>query len=142
MVLANVNDVQASLMRKLTAEELELLDALLSRAENRLKAALGDARWNSMSEAFKALVTEVEANMVARAFLNPEGLKKESDGQYSYEIDRSRALGYIALTDEDLELLGLKPNGFTVANQKHTPLEKILEEGTQWVCSRVGPRYL
>ena len=107
MSLAVSDDVEASLMRPLTAAEGTYVAPLLDRAETIIIARLPDAVAHAGEDSeYHKRVVQVEADMVARVFRNPDGMKNEGDGTYSYAIDWTVASGRLKLLDDDLELLG------------------------------------
>lgn len=62
------------------------------------------------------LVTQVEVAMVRRVMSNPDGIRQESVGQWSYTRDSSLASGALYASTEELALLspGASGDSFTI----------------------------
>lgn len=106
--LATVTDLQKALLRDLTAAESQASAWYLSRAESLLLAKVPNLLTRStIDEHFAILIRGVEAEMVARVFRNPEGIKREDQGNYSYQVDHQVASGRLFVSDDDLDALGL-----------------------------------
>lgn len=108
-------NVQAVLLRPFTTNETAYVDALLARARRMIERAAISC--GTTIDALDAgAVIDVQADMVARVLRNPEGVRTESDGQYSYQLDSRAASGRLELTDEDMATLGLTDTRLWVWN--------------------------
>lgn len=108
MALALSADVETSLMRPLSPSESQYVDALLERAEGILVAKVPGLIDRAATDAqYRGLVVTTESGMVARVFRNPDGMKSESDGTYSYSIDWTVASGRLKALDDELSMLGV-----------------------------------
>nr|WP_241179679.1 Gp19/Gp15/Gp42 family protein [Pseudoclavibacter alba] len=96
------------MLRELSAPEAAHVDALLERVERRIRLRIPDLdiRIDADPE-FGQLLSDIEAEAVARVFRNPDGYTQESDGDYSYNINRLVASGLLAVTDDEWEQLGV-----------------------------------
>lgn len=116
MAYATVTDVENRLGRSLTDPETTMAETLLSDAlliiKDRVynfdeKIADGDLP--------EEVVTMVQANMVTRALRNPEGIRQETDGDYSYTLARSPAAGEgLYLTAQESRLIGATGRAYSV----------------------------
>lgn len=105
--LATASDVSAALLRDLTDVEAANVDRLASRIERRIRRRIPDLAARVAADAdYKATVVDVEAEAVARVYRNPNGMKQESDGTYSYSVDALVASGILKVTDSDWDELG------------------------------------
>jgi hypothetical protein len=51
---------------------------------------------------------------VLRLVRNPEGYLSETDGNYSYQMQRELASGRLSILPEEWEMLGLRRNGMSI----------------------------
>lgn len=110
MSLAVQADVEASLLRTLTTQESQHVDALLERVEGILKTRIPDLLDRAAAnEDFKALVVAVESEAVARVFRNPEGLRQESEGNYMYTVNAAVSSGLLGILNDEWLRLGVSP---------------------------------
>lgn len=108
MAHATQADVEASLLRSLTAVEITYVDELLDRVERKLLTRIPDLDARLLTDPkFAALVADIEADAVARVFRNPTGMTQESDGTYSYNVNLMVASGLLDVLTSDWVLLGL-----------------------------------
>lgn len=112
---ASASDVEAALLRPLTLAESDYVGASLRKALRLIVAEVGELTEETPVE-FLETVIDVQAEMVARRYRNVSGKFSESDGDYSYQLDRSVASGRIALTDDDREALGLSVTPILIVN--------------------------
>ena len=117
MSYASTDDVQVSLGRPLTDDEVTQADALLERVERRIYAQISDLDDRLAAEVnLTDLLVEIEADAVARKIDNPRGVLQEQDGDYMYTLDRSvHKSGGLALTDDEWSRLGISKGAFTIA---------------------------
>lgn len=112
MAIAQQMDVETSLLRELSQAESQYVEALLERAENQLLTRLPNLKdRTAASPAYKDLVATVEAEAVARVFRNPEAIRQESEGNYSYTINFQVASGLLDILPAEWEKLGVSPWG-------------------------------
>jgi hypothetical protein len=119
MSLGTPQDVEASLLRPLTATEQTYCPTWLERAESLLETRVGDLESRGVptdpddpasveaAEEWVTLVGGIEGEMVARVFRNPEGFKQEDEGNYSYRLDSAVASGLLTVLDSEWALLGV-----------------------------------
>ncbi|MFD5864360.1 Gp19/Gp15/Gp42 family protein [Agromyces sp. NPDC127015] len=110
--LAGTADIEGALLRPLTSAEAPYAAGLLARAEAILMVRIPVLRVRADEfPGFEVLVKGVEGEMVARVFRNPEGLFREEQGNYSYQLDRAVASGRLAVLDDELQVLGVPTKG-------------------------------
>ena len=108
MAFATSADVEAELLRPLTALETQYVGRMLDRVERLLRRRIPELDGRAADDAeFKALVIDVEAAAAARVFRNPEAKIQESDGTYSYQLNRLAASGLLGILDDEWSLLGI-----------------------------------
>ena len=110
--LATPKDVETSLVRSLTPSEEPHVEALLERAESLIRERVSDfADLVSDTEArdtgFIGKVVHITADAVARVLRNPEAFRQETEGNYSYTLDREAASGLLSISDEEWARLGI-----------------------------------
>jgi hypothetical protein len=112
MAIAQPMDVETSLLRELTQAESQYVEALLERAQNQILTRLPDLKERAAaSPAYKDLVAAVEGEAVARVFRNPDAIRQESEGNYSYTINFQVASGLLDILPAEWEQLGVSPWG-------------------------------
>ncbi len=115
MAYAEFADVQIRMMRDLDEAEQLLAEELLDDVEEEIRSKIHDfdakVEDGRISE---RLVVRVEAQAVRRYINNPDGLRFEQDGDYSYSRGDSATEGTLALTQEEWRLLGVRPAAFTI----------------------------
>ena len=104
--VADNASVEASLLRALTPAESGYLDLLLERVERQIRRRVPDLDTRVEDEEYRATVSDVESEAIARVFRNPDGYMSEQDGTYSYQINRLVASGLLSITDGEWEMLG------------------------------------
>lgn len=114
MSLATVEDLEVSLMRSLTEDEIKYAPALLDRAERLLLSRDRDLLRRAAAEqpctgGLRDIIADVEAEMVARVLRAPGGgiYRQESEGNYSYSTNLQVASGLLDVLDSELEKLGI-----------------------------------
>lgn len=110
MAIGKPVDVETSLMRELTATEMEYVDALLDRAERLLLARIPDLLQRAgEDETFSKLVADIEAEAVARVLRAPDNgiMRQEGEGNYSYSLNLQVASGLLDILDGDWAKLGI-----------------------------------
>ncbi|MCU1412441.1 MAG: hypothetical protein JWR04_3148 [Rhodoglobus sp.] len=106
MTFATLADLPISLLRPLTANEAHYAPSLLERAEALLIALVPDLIERATDPDYRAQVISIEADMLARVFRNPDGLLSETEGLYTYRLDKAVASGRLAPSDAELDALG------------------------------------
>lgn len=125
MALALPQDVQTSLVRTLTPSELEHVPGLLARAEDLISAEIPDFenRIDPLSEDFDSrfvkTVVHVTSDAVARVFRNPEAFIQETEGNYSYTINREAASGLLTISDAEWVRLGVQTEEYGTMSVGH-----------------------
>lgn len=108
MSIADLRDVEVSLLRPLSEQEQKYGPRLLDRAERLLtQRVTGLIKKAEQDERYKAVVADVEAEMVARVFRAGGTIyTRESEGDYSYSLNLKVASGLLDVLDEELVKLG------------------------------------
>lgn len=108
MTYAGVSDVAAELGRPTPtdAPTLAQWERWLSRVENMIRARIPDLdALVTAGTPSEAIVVDVEAAVVARKVLNPEGLRQVTraidDGSVTKTVDQTRSSGELMLTDDE-----------------------------------------
>lgn len=107
MSIATPADVETSLLRPLLQREQEYAPALLERAEGILLSRIHNLLDRAERDTtFHDLVAATEAEAVARVLRNPQAIRQESEGNYSYTINYQVASGLLDILDEEWQRLG------------------------------------
>lgn len=118
MPLATASDVAVSLVRALTPSEDEHVTALLTRAENLIEEEFPDfsqrteAGEDGYDPGFIKKVIHITADAVARVFRNPGAYRQETEGNYSYTLDREAASGLLTIEEREWQRLGIEQAEF------------------------------
>lgn len=107
MEYATVEDVEMRIGRELSDSERGLAASLLGDALLIIYARCPDLDERVDSGEISAdVVRMIQANMVVRVLRNPEGIRQETDGDYSYTIAASTPVGEgLSLTRQELSML-------------------------------------
>lgn len=111
MAVAVSEHVAVSLMRELTVPEEQYVGKLLDRVENMILSKIPNAvRLADENEVFSANLITVEADAVARVLRAPDNgvYRRETEGNYSYDINMAVASGILEVRAKEWELLGVK----------------------------------
>jgi len=109
MSLATFEDVQDRYYRELTPEDRRLVETRLKDAEEKIRLTIQDLDYQiEQNPALADTVIRVTSDAVIRLIQNPEGYTSESDGNYSYELQRDLARGKLSITDEEWADLGIR----------------------------------
>lgn len=111
MSYAVSDHVAVSLMRELSDSELQVVGKLLDRVENMILARIPEALvLAEKDEVFSANLITVEADAVARVLRAPDNgvYRRETEGNYSYDINMSVASGILEVRAKEWELLGVR----------------------------------
>lgn len=115
MAIAVISDVEVSLGRDLTSEQETQALGLLDRVEARIRLRIPTLDTRLADEdGLLDILTEVEADAVARVLRNPSGLLQEQDGDYAYTRDRRVASGALQITADEWDRLGVNRGAFTI----------------------------
>lgn len=124
MAYAQTSDVQARLGRDLTTAETAQATVLLEDAEILIKARIPDLDDQITDEAIDVnIVKMVEANAVVRVLRNPDGYVSETDGDYTYQMDRRLTTGALEILEHEWSLLGSSGGAFMIHLKVPTPFE-------------------
>lgn len=116
MAAATPADIETSLLRELTVAEAQYAPALLERAEGLLVTRIADLAERTSTDAhFHDLVVATEAEAVARVLRNPEAIKQESEGNYSYAFNYRVASGLLDILPAEWERLGAGQKAGSIA---------------------------
>ena len=111
--LAQPEDVAVSLVRSLTPSEQEYAPKLIERAQSLIEervpslSQLTEVGGENYDPSFVARAKHIIADSVARVFRNPEAYRQETEGNYSYTLDREAASGLLSISDSEWERLGV-----------------------------------
>ena len=110
MTYAKQSDVEVSMMRELTEAEAQYVDPLLERAERLISVRVTDlADRVAADPKLSLVVSDIEAEAVARVLRAPEGgiMRQEGEGNYSYSLNLQVASGLLDILDGEWERLGV-----------------------------------
>lgn len=103
------SDVQALLGRELTDDETTLVERRLAQAEREILRRIPDlAEKIADGDLDVDDVVDIEAEAVLRVVRNPDGYSMESDGSYSYQLNRENSSGRLEILPREWELLGVR----------------------------------
>lgn len=107
MEYATIEDVETRIGRELSDSERDLARALLGDALLIIHSRCPDLDERVENGEISAdVVRMIQANMVVRVLRNPEGIRQETDGDYSYTIAASTPVGDgLSLTRQELSML-------------------------------------
>lgn len=117
MALATSTDVSVRWARELTPEEEALVNLRLEEVERMVRRRIPDLDQRiTAGTVLEADVVQVEADAVLRLVRNPEGYLSETDGNYTYTLQRSDdgPAGRLALTPEEWRVLGVTTGALSV----------------------------
>jgi hypothetical protein len=115
MARATAADVELRWGRVPTDAETTLIETRLDDVERMIYRRLPDLdQWILDGQVDAADVVQVEAEVVLRLVRNPEGYLSETDGNYSYQMQRELASGRLSILPEEWEMLGLRRNGMSI----------------------------
>lgn len=108
MALASVCDVAQLLARALSDEEEALVERRLEQVERMIIRRIPDLDAKIAAEDIdEADVIDIEAEAVYRVVRNPEGIYSETDGNYSFELNREAADNSLRITVDEWRILGV-----------------------------------
>ncbi|QKT07933.1 hypothetical protein HUN08_12600 [Gordonia sp. X0973] len=108
MPYATADDVRVLIPKaSLEPEETELIEARIGQTERIILRRIPDlADRITAGDLSDDDVRDVVTAAVLRVVRNPEGFIQESDGTYTYMLDRSTISSDIEITDDEWEILG------------------------------------
>ena len=112
MAYATPADVAVRWGRELTVEETASVSVRLEDVERMIRRRIPDLDTQVNSGAINVEdVVQVESDSVLRLARNPEGYESETDGDYSYSINKDFAAGTLGITDDEWAILGVTSQG-------------------------------
>ncbi len=108
MAYATAADVAALLARELDAAETALVERRLAQVERLILRRVPDlAGQIEAGQIDQDDVRDIEAEAVYRVVRNPEGIRSENDGQYSYQLSAEVADNTLRITSDEWAVLGV-----------------------------------
>lgn len=124
MAIATVADVEARYNHELTDDERRVVETRLEDAERIIRTRVPDLDERISTGALSSdVVAMVEADTVLRLIRNPEGVRQETDGNYSYSINAQVASGWLELLPREWALLGVRSGVYTIDPTPKMPWE-------------------
>ena len=115
MAYASADDVSVRWGRSLTPEDCALVRVRLDDVERMLRRRIPDMDDKVESGDLDVEdIVQVEADAVLRLARNPEGYLSETDGNYTYQLQKDLASGRLQITDEEWEILGVRRSRMSV----------------------------
>lgn len=115
MAYAVTSDVTKRWAHEPSSEEATLIDTRLEDVERMIKRRIPDLDAKVVSgDIVKDDLIQVEADAVLRLVRNPEGYRSESDGDYTYELQRDLATGRLTILADEWFSLGVRRTGFAI----------------------------
>ena len=113
MAYATSDDVAVRWAHELSCEETALVNTRLEDVERMIRRRIPDlddriAGGNILVED----VVQVESDAVLRLARNPEGYYSETDGNYTYMLQKDIATGKLEITDDEWAILGVRVDRF------------------------------
>ena len=115
MAYATAHDVAVRWARDLTCDEHKLVDVRLGDAERMLRRRI--PKLDELVDSGVVLredVTQVLADAVLRLVRNPDGYVSETDGNYTYTLQKELASGRLQILDHEWEILGVRASRMSV----------------------------
>ena len=104
---ASVDDVRLRYEAPIPEAQIEFVEQKLNDAEMILASRIGDiAAQITAATISVTAVRFVLCNMVMRVLRNPQGMRTQMAGPFSYTADREIAAGRLYVSREDFRLLG------------------------------------
>jgi hypothetical protein len=111
MAYATNEDVAVRWGRDLTAEEAAMVDVRLEDVERMIRRRIPDLDVRVDIGAIDVYdVVQVESDAVLRLARNPEGYYSETDGNYTYQLQKGLTSGVLEITEEEWAMLGCTRN--------------------------------
>ena len=110
MTYASAADVTTLWAKEPEPEVISLIERRLEQVERMLKRRIPDLAVRiTAGDIDEADVVDIEADAVLRVVRNPDGYLSETDGGYTYQLQSDLSSGKLTITDEEWEILGVKP---------------------------------
>lgn len=134
MAYATAEDVAVRWARELSGEETNLVNVRLDDAERMIRRRIPDLD-EQIAAGFIDVddVVQVESDVVLRLARNPEGYQSETDGNYTYTLQKDLATGRLSITDDEWEILGVRPGGWFVLVPRPVMEASVADS---WAASR------
>ena len=113
MAYATAEDVAVRWGHELSCEETALVNTRLDDVERMIRRRIPDLD-DRIAEGFLDVedVVQVESDAVLRLARNPEGYYSETDGNYTYMLQKDIVSGKLEITDDEWAILGLHVDRF------------------------------
>ena len=139
MAHAVVDDVELRWGRTPSDEESAVIETRLEDVERMIYRRLPDLdQWIADGDVSLADVIQVESEVVLRLVRNPEGYLSESDGNYSYQMQRELASGRLTILPEEWEMLGYRRNRMSILIAN--PVMPTFDKFDYWDYGNIWPR--
>lgn len=133
-IYATVDDVVSGFDGAVDKNRYDFIDEMIARAHRKLVSEVGDVAVLIAGGRTTALcVRDVICNMVTRVARNPDGVRTQTAGPFSYTTDPQVAAGRLYLTREDRKLLG------TVSGPQTLTVQDPALEHITWHPRRFPP---
>jgi hypothetical protein len=138
VAMATVDDVELRWGRTPSDEETAVIETRLADVERMIYRRLPDLdQWIADGDVSLADVVQVESEVVLRLVRNPEGYLSESDGNYSYQMQRELASGRLTILPEEWEMLGYRRNRMSILIAN--PVVPKLHNEDRWPVGNIWP---
>lgn len=109
MAYATPADVAVRWGRELTVEETASVSVRLEDVERMIRRRIPDLDAKITSGVINVEdVVQVESDSVLRLARNPEGYQSETDGDYTYTLNKDLTTGTLGITDDEWAILGVR----------------------------------
>jgi hypothetical protein len=111
MAYATAEDVAVRWARDLTVEETALVEVRLEDVERMIRRRIPDLDVKvdiGVIDVYDLI--QVESDCVLRLARNPEGYYSETDGNYTYQLQKGLTSGTLEITAEEWAMLGVSRN--------------------------------
>jgi hypothetical protein len=113
MAYATAEDVAVRWAHELTCEEAALVNTRLEDVERMIRRRIPDLDdLVASGDILVDDVVQVESDAVLRLARNPEGYYSETDGNYTYMLQKDIASGKLDITDDEWATLGVFKDRF------------------------------
>lgn len=115
MAYATADDVAVRWARAMSAEETALVEVRLEDVERMIRRRIPDLDVQIEIGLIDVEdVVQIESDSVLRLARNPEGYSSETDGNYTYTLQKGLSSGVLSITDDEWAVLGVTRNRFFV----------------------------
>ena len=113
MAYATADDVAVRWGRELSCEEAALVNTRLEDVERMIRRRIPDLDQQVADGTVNAEdVVQVESDCVLRLARNPEGYYSETDGNYTYMLQKDIVSGKLEITEDEWAILGVTTDRF------------------------------